>query len=176
MDYTVHGILQTRILERVAIPFSRGSSSQPTDQTRSPSLQVDSLPAEPPGKPKNTGVGSLSLLQWIKLGSSCITGRFFTNWVWGKHHLLIDPKPEHFFTSLQQPQANWTTLAAAYLTPLLPFLHVSFFPSPSIYFFNRAYILNMCMSTHVCLCVPTHTHIHTRLITSLSWYKSLHCN
>ena len=26
MDYTVHGILQVRILERVAIPFSRGSS------------------------------------------------------------------------------------------------------------------------------------------------------
>ena len=31
MDYTVHGILQTRILEQVAIPFSRGSS-QPRDQ------------------------------------------------------------------------------------------------------------------------------------------------
>ena len=30
---------------------------------RSPALQVDSLPAEPPGKPKNTGEGSLSLLQ-----------------------------------------------------------------------------------------------------------------
>ena len=30
-----------------------------------PALQVDSLPAEPQGKPKNTGVGSLSLLQWI---------------------------------------------------------------------------------------------------------------
>ena len=30
---------------------------------RSPTLQVDSLPAEPQGKPKNTGVGSLSLLQ-----------------------------------------------------------------------------------------------------------------
>ena len=28
----------------------------------SPTLQADSLPAEPPGKPKNTGVGSLSLL------------------------------------------------------------------------------------------------------------------
>ena len=27
--------------------------------------QEDSLPAEPKGKPKNTGVGSLSLLQWI---------------------------------------------------------------------------------------------------------------
>ena len=30
---------------------------------RSPTLQADSLPAEPQGKPKNTGVGSLSLLQ-----------------------------------------------------------------------------------------------------------------
>ena len=28
-------------------------------------MQADSLPAEPPGKPKNSGVGSLSLLQWI---------------------------------------------------------------------------------------------------------------
>ena len=35
--------------------------------TRSPALQVDSLPAEPQGKPKNSGVGSLSLLQWIFL-------------------------------------------------------------------------------------------------------------
>ena len=34
-------------------------------EPNSPTLQVDSLPAEPQGKPKNTGVGSLSLLQWI---------------------------------------------------------------------------------------------------------------
>jgi len=33
MDHTVHGILQARILERVAVPFSRGSS-QPRDQTQ----------------------------------------------------------------------------------------------------------------------------------------------
>ena len=33
MDYTVHRILQARILEWVAIPFSRGSS-QPRDQTQ----------------------------------------------------------------------------------------------------------------------------------------------
>ena len=33
--------------------------------TQSPTLQADSLPAEPPRKPNNTGVGSLSLLQWI---------------------------------------------------------------------------------------------------------------
>ena len=33
MDYTVHGILQARILEWVVAPFSRGSS-QPRDQTQ----------------------------------------------------------------------------------------------------------------------------------------------
>ena len=33
MDYTVHGILQARMLEWVAVPFSRGSS-QPRDQTQ----------------------------------------------------------------------------------------------------------------------------------------------
>ena len=32
-----------------------------------PTLQADSLLAEPQAKPKNTGVGSLSLLQWIFL-------------------------------------------------------------------------------------------------------------
>ena len=37
----------------------------PGIKPRSPALQADSLPAESPGKPKNTGVGSLSLLQWI---------------------------------------------------------------------------------------------------------------
>ena len=56
------GILQEGILEWVAMPSSRGSS-QPGIKPRSPALQVDSLPAEPPGKPKNTGVGSLSYLQ-----------------------------------------------------------------------------------------------------------------
>ena len=33
MNYTVHEILQARILEWVAFPFSRGSS-QPRDQTQ----------------------------------------------------------------------------------------------------------------------------------------------
>ena len=47
-----------------AIPFSRGLSNPGITPT-SPTLQVDSLPAEPQRKPKNTGVGSLSLLQQI---------------------------------------------------------------------------------------------------------------
>ena len=61
MDYTVHGILQARILQWVALPFSKGSS-----QSRSPALQADSLPAEPqrkawfaepPHNPASVGAG-----------------------------------------------------------------------------------------------------------------------
>ena len=49
---TVHGILQARVLEWVAMPSSRGSS-QPRDRTCVsclPHWQVGSLPLAPPGK------------------------------------------------------------------------------------------------------------------------------
>ena len=44
---------------------SPGDLSNAGTKPRSPALQVESLPAEPPGKSKNTGVGSLFLLQGI---------------------------------------------------------------------------------------------------------------
>ena len=52
MDYSlpgssIHGIFQARVLEWVAIPFSRESSEH-----RYPTLQADSSLAEAPGKPK----------------------------------------------------------------------------------------------------------------------------
>ena len=45
---SVHGILQVRMLEWVAIPFSRGSSWT-RDWARVSALQADSLPFEPAG-------------------------------------------------------------------------------------------------------------------------------
>ena len=51
---------------RSGVPFpSPGDLPNPRTKPRSPSLQADSLPVEPPGKPKNTGVGSLFLFQGI---------------------------------------------------------------------------------------------------------------
>ena len=47
---SVHGILQARIVEWVAIPFFRGPF-QTAIKPRSPALQADSFPAELPGKP-----------------------------------------------------------------------------------------------------------------------------
>ena len=44
-----------------------GALPNPGIKPRSPALQAESLPAEPQGKPKNSGVGSLFLLQGIFL-------------------------------------------------------------------------------------------------------------
>ena len=61
---SIHGILQARILEWVAIPFYRGSS-QPRDRT---TLQADALTPEPPGQPKSVlqfnSVLTLSTWRW----------------------------------------------------------------------------------------------------------------
>ena len=64
-------------LDPLSMTFSRQeywsgfpSPGDPPNQgvePRSPTLQADSFPSELPGKPKNTGVGSLSLLQGIFL-------------------------------------------------------------------------------------------------------------
>ena len=49
--HTIHGVLQARILEWVAFPFSRGPS-QCRDRTQVSHTEGGSLPAEPQGKPK----------------------------------------------------------------------------------------------------------------------------
>ena len=47
---SVRGILQARVLEWVALPSSGDIPDRGTEP-RSPALQADSLPSEPPGKP-----------------------------------------------------------------------------------------------------------------------------
>ena len=85
MDYRVHGILQARILEWVAIPFSRGSS-QPRIEPRSPTSQAILYQLSHPKSPR--------ILEWVtfpfssrssqprnQTSFSSIIGRFFTSWV-----------------------------------------------------------------------------------------------
>ena len=84
MNYTVHWILQVRILQWVDFP-SPGDFSKPGIEPRSPKLKVDSLPADSQGKPR--------ILEWVAYpfsrgssqprgwtGVSCIAGEFFTSW------------------------------------------------------------------------------------------------
>ena len=57
MDYTVYGISPGQNTGMSSLSILRGNLPNPGIKPRSHALQVDSLPAEPQGKPKNTGVG-----------------------------------------------------------------------------------------------------------------------
>ena len=54
---------------------------QPRAHTQVSRIAGDSVPAEPLGKPKNTGVGSLSLLQWIFLTQELNWGLLHCRWI-----------------------------------------------------------------------------------------------
>ena len=90
IDCTVHGILQVRMLEWVAVLFSTGSS-QPRDRTQVYHIAGRFFTSWATREAQEYWVGSLFLLQWIFLtkewtGISCIAGRFFTSWAIREAH------------------------------------------------------------------------------------------
>ena len=64
-----------------SLSFLQGIFPNPGIKLRSLTLQADSLPAEPPGKPKKTGVVSLSLLQGILLTQESNWGLLHCRWI-----------------------------------------------------------------------------------------------
>ena len=81
MERTAHGTLQARILEWGSLSLLQGGLLNPGIEPRSPALQADSLPAEPQVKPKNIGVGSLSLLQEIFPTQELNWGLLHCRWI-----------------------------------------------------------------------------------------------
>ena len=109
MESTIHGILQARILEW---GFSRYIPN-PGIEPMSPTLQAYSLPSEPQGKPKNTGVSSLSLLQGIFLTQESNWGLLHCRWILyqrsyqGSPNTLYPTPPP----SVEQKLSSWTHVA-----------------------------------------------------------------
>ena len=101
MDYIVRGIM-----EWVAFPFSRGSS-QPRDQSGSPALQADSFPAEPQGKPKNTGVGSLSFFQQIFPTQESNQGLLHCRWIFYQLSYRVASLVVQLVKNPPAMQENW---------------------------------------------------------------------
>ena len=66
---SVHGILQARVLEWVALP-SPGDLPNPGIELRSPALQADSLPTEPLCQGPLSSTNSQSLLRFISIESA----------------------------------------------------------------------------------------------------------
>ena len=78
-----------------------GNFLKPGVESRSPTLQEDSLPSEPPEKPKNTGVGSLSLLQGTILTQESNRGLLHCRWTF--YQLSYQGSP-YFLTTLKYNQ------------------------------------------------------------------------
>ena len=82
-------------------------------EPRSSALQADSLTPEPPGKPKNTGVGSLSLLQQIFMTQELNQGLLHCRWL--LYHLSHQESPENQRLKLYQMRYKnmtvWTNLS-----------------------------------------------------------------
>ena len=74
------GILQARILEWVAMPSSR-ETSQSRDQTQVSHISGRFFANWAMGKPKNTGVGRLSLLQGVFLTQKLNQGLLLCRWI-----------------------------------------------------------------------------------------------
>ena len=82
-------------------PFpSPGDLPNPWIKPRSPTLQADSLPAEPQGKPKNTGVGSLFLLQGIFLTQELNRGLLHGRWI--LYHLSYEGSPWYTLPKIKE--------------------------------------------------------------------------
>ena len=73
---------QWSIPQYIFQPFlSPGHLPNPGIKPRPPALWADSLPAEPQGKPENTGVGSLSLLQQMFPTQELNPGLLHCRWI-----------------------------------------------------------------------------------------------
>ena len=86
-------------------------------EPRSPTLCVDSLPSEPPGKPKNRLVGSLSLLQWIFPTKESNWGLLHSRWI--LYQLSYQERPKINELETNQVWFIWVTwICKIYVTEI----------------------------------------------------------
>ena len=111
-DIFVHGILQTRILQLVALPFSRGSSPPRTEPT-SPAMQADSLWSQAPGKPLKMLIAQhtwLFAIPWIEWSSRGQRIRSWHQWYLQKWAVIV---------CLRRSQLRAASIFTAFLSPFL---------------------------------------------------------
>ena len=109
------------MLEWVAFPFSRGSS-QPRDRTLVSHIANSSLPAEPQEKPKNTGVGSLSLLQQIFLTQELNWGLLHCRWILYQLRHKGSPRILDWVAIFLTQELNWGLLHCRWILYQLSYI------------------------------------------------------
>ena len=133
-------------------------------------MQADSLPSEPPGKPKNTEVGSLSLLQGSFLTQvSCIAGEILYQLTYQGNPFLklnyLNCSP-HF-----KPGPSTVFPHLGKFNPIISFAQAQSLVGDHSQLFSFSYTLHLIQNL-------TSTRIHHFLRHSLwpPWYPLIHRN
>ena len=139
-----------------------GDLPNPGIEPRSPALQADSLPSEPPGNPKNTVAypfsrGSSWLRNWTRV--SCLADGFFTNWAIreaqtgvGSHSLLQGIFPTQGMNSGLLHCRQILYCLNHQKSPEGPCIYICIYTHTHIYIY-----------IYICLCVCTYIHIKDRV-------------
>ena len=92
-----------------------GDLPNPGSKHRSPALQVDSLPSEPQGKPKNTAVGRLSLLHGTFPTQESNKSFLHCRWILCQMSYPGSPKASHLLLLVAQSCPDMTAVCQASL-------------------------------------------------------------
>ena len=132
--YTVHGILQARVLGWVVILFSRGFPN-PEIEPRSFTLQVDSLPSETPRKPHGDGNGYPLWYSGLENSMDCIDHgghKKLDTTEWLSLSLHSSSGPVLFLLALEnlstRIHSSWPWLNSLVLSHTCPCLSCHFLP------------------------------------------------
>ena len=93
-----------------------GNLQNPGIEPRSPTLQTDSLHSEPPEKCKNTGVGSLSLLQGIFPTKESNQGLLHCRWIF--YQLSYQGNPVHTCPIIQMRKLKFKSYMSKFIIHL----------------------------------------------------------
>ena len=119
--------------------------SNPGIEPRSHTLQADSLPAEPQGKPKDTGVGSWSLLQWIFPTQESNQGLLHCKQI--LYQVIYQGSPKG-------PSVQSLSHVRLFATPWTAALHTSLIITNSWSLLKLMSIESVMPSNHLILCHP----------------------
>ena len=114
------GILQAKTLEWVAMPSFR-ISSQPGIKPRSHTLQVDSLPSEPPGKPLVVFI-YLNNNSFIWAAKNCLYFKFSSMYFLEEATDFLTNLSDLYFISLTNYPERWSQSSQHRLNCLTPCL------------------------------------------------------
>ena len=134
-----------------------GDLPNPGIEPRSPTLQADSLPAEPLGKPKNTVVGSLSLLQAIFPTQESTWGLLHCRQILNQLSYLGSPSlciPAYKYASVQFNSVQLLSRVQLFATPWITAYQASLSITNSQSLPKLRSIESVMPSSHVILCRP----------------------